>query len=391
MKIWPLSRGRLLLFVRILLSTGIAFLPHALAPSPARAQEDQTITYPAGWNLVAGPSGTDFSAASGSLYTLQPGDSDYESIDVSEDPQTGYGYWAYFTSGATVDLAESTTDSYEVEALAESWLMAGNPGATAARVTGADAVYLYDPASGFTLSSTLPPGRGALVYSAGGGVITVTPASAANTIRSASSPLLAAAAPTPGATATALGPAPVQVVASGFGQSKPGGPVGVAVLLRNTGSTAQDATPLSLTVYDAHGSVIAAGDTTVHLIQPGETTGFVHRLSVTGSGAVAARVDVQAGQGRAAGNPPPGSLSFGQQSLVPGRSSLDASATLTSSYATDLVSVHIDVLVYDAGGGIIGGGAITKRLVAAGATEGIVVPVQASGTPARLEFYAQLP
>lgn len=379
-----------LLVIGCVVLSGIAFLPHAFAPSSVRAQDGGTVTYPAGWNLVAGPSGTDFSATSGSLYTLQPGDSGYESIDASEDLQDGYGYWAYFASGATVDLAESTTDSYEVEAPAGSWLMVGNPGATAARVAGADSVYLYDPASGFALSSTLPPGRGALVYSAGGGVISVAPASAANTIRSVSSPSLPSAAPS-SATSLAQASSPVQVLASGFGQSKPGGPVGIGVLLRNSGSTDQDATPLSLTVYDAHGGVIAAGDTTVHLIQPGETTGFVHRLSVTGSGAVAARVDVQAGEGRELGNPPAGSLSFGQQSVTTGRSSLEASATLTSSYETDLEGVHINVLVYDASGAIIGGGATTKRLVAAGATEGVVVPVEVSGTPARVEFYAQLP
>src|SRR5207248_437834 len=40
-------------------------------------------TYPPGWNLVAGPQGSHVRGATGSLYTLLPGDSDYEAFPVT--------------------------------------------------------------------------------------------------------------------------------------------------------------------------------------------------------------------------------------------------------------------------------------------------------------------
>jgi len=55
-----------------------------------------TVTYAAGWNIVAGPSGTTVTGASGSVYTLQPGDASYETLPSGGTLKPGAGYLADF-------------------------------------------------------------------------------------------------------------------------------------------------------------------------------------------------------------------------------------------------------------------------------------------------------
>ena len=363
-----------------------------LALGGRTAAGDASVYYPAGWSLIAAPAGTVL-PADGPLYTLQPGDAAYETVPAGAGVQGGQGYWAYFSAGTTVTLPPADAGEYQTDAPAGVWFIVGNPSTSPARLRGADAAYTYDPANGYTPVELLPPWRGAFVYAVEGGTITLSPA--ADTIRSVPiTPAAAAVSAAPSAVATsAMSPAAssVLVLASGFGQSRAGGPVGAGVLLRNSGSMAIGQTPVSMTVYGADGSVIATGDVTLRLLAAGATTGIVKRLSVSNSSAEAVRISVEAGDGRPAGDPPPGSLGFSQIALTPGRSGIEASAILTSSFATDQTNVHINALVYDANGSIIGGGAITRRLAPAGASIGVLVPVDISGTPARVEFYAQLP
>jgi len=58
---------------------------------------------PAGWNLVAGSAGATLSGASGQIYTLQPGDSSYESFPAGSPLKAGWGYWAFFPNGGSVN------------------------------------------------------------------------------------------------------------------------------------------------------------------------------------------------------------------------------------------------------------------------------------------------
>lgn len=146
------------------------------ASTHARAQAGNTVTYAAGWNLVSGPLGTDFSSVDGSLSTLQPADSDYETIPPTQGTLPGYGYWAYFDNDTTVTLGSGTVDEYDVTLSAGQWVMVGDPSGTqAATISGADQVYTYDPVNGFASNSTLQPGQGAWVFSANGGTVAVTP------------------------------------------------------------------------------------------------------------------------------------------------------------------------------------------------------------------------
>ena len=77
-------------------------LLHMQPVAPPVSGTGSTVTYHAGWNLVAGPRGTSFAAASSSIYTYLPTDSSYEAIPASEPAYDAYGYWAYFPKDTTV-------------------------------------------------------------------------------------------------------------------------------------------------------------------------------------------------------------------------------------------------------------------------------------------------
>lgn len=129
--------------------------------------------YHAGWNLVAGPAGTRFTGARGSLYTLQPGDSDYRTLNASGPIAAGAGYWAYFTADTTVTLGPDGPQSASVQVPPGQFAMIGNPSASrAVTVSGADVVYTFDPTqNSYVTTTTLQPGQGAWVLSANGGTV----------------------------------------------------------------------------------------------------------------------------------------------------------------------------------------------------------------------------
>jgi len=134
------------------------------------------VTYPAGWNIVGGPTGTTFPQANGPLYTFQAGDATYESLANNAGIVGGRGYWAFFTTSTTVSMNGAGTTSYSVTAPAGQWIMVGNPSATQTlTVRGADIVYTYDPGTGYTATTTVGPGRGVWAVSLNGGTITVGP------------------------------------------------------------------------------------------------------------------------------------------------------------------------------------------------------------------------
>lgn len=134
------------------------------APTPVSGT-GLTVMYHAGWNLVAGPRGTGFAAASGSLLTYLPGDSSYESFPPSQLTYNGYGYWAYFPRDTTIVLNGGSGKFYSVDAPAGEWFLIGNEnGTTPMRVIGAASVQTYDPQSGqYQSTSVLQPGQAAWV------------------------------------------------------------------------------------------------------------------------------------------------------------------------------------------------------------------------------------
>jgi hypothetical protein len=136
-----------------------------------------SVSYATGWNLVSGPLFTDFAPASPPLYTFQPGDTDYEKVNGSQDTRDGWGYWAYFNSPATVTLLAGNTDPYTVPVFGGQYMMIGNPSGTQpATVSGADFLYTYSPDAGYQPATTLAPGQGAWALALQNALVTVTPA-----------------------------------------------------------------------------------------------------------------------------------------------------------------------------------------------------------------------
>ena len=86
-----------------------------------------SVSYPAGWNLVGGPSGTLEAGALSALYTFQAGDSNYESSMPSTPLQAPRGYWAYFPTPVTITLPGVTAQTTTVTLPANQFIQVGNP------------------------------------------------------------------------------------------------------------------------------------------------------------------------------------------------------------------------------------------------------------------------
>lgn len=143
----------------------------------ATARPTMPISYAVGWNLIAAPPGTALSAAQAPLFTLQPGDANYEGIDPATGTTVaGAGYWAYFPRAVTVTPAAGSADTYRVTVPPGQYILIGDPSGTLpSTVSGSDDTLTYDPANGYQHTTTLQPGQGAWAFALTGGVVTVTP------------------------------------------------------------------------------------------------------------------------------------------------------------------------------------------------------------------------
>ncbi|HEY7295568.1 MAG TPA: hypothetical protein VH916_11025, partial [Dehalococcoidia bacterium] len=131
------------------------------------------VSYAPGWNLVAGPEGSHVRGASGNLYTLQPGDMDYEPVPADAALRACWGYWAYFPTGGEFEPALGPYTGCTVHAAPGEYVMAGNPSPQYdAQPFNADpdSTWLYSPGCGYRLAqTTIPVGQGACVISSGPG------------------------------------------------------------------------------------------------------------------------------------------------------------------------------------------------------------------------------
>jgi hypothetical protein len=113
----------------------------------------------------------------GSLATLQPGDTSYESMPSTSPLKGGRGYWAYFGSSSTQNLPLTTSGSVTMNLPAGTPVLIGNPSSSMATVSGATMVSTFDPSTGkYAATTTLKPGQGAWAESDNGGPVTVSAA-----------------------------------------------------------------------------------------------------------------------------------------------------------------------------------------------------------------------
>lgn len=141
-----------------------------------RAQSLGVVSYPAGWNLVAGPEGTVFAGAVGPLYTLQAGDAAYRTSLPATPVRGGNGYWAYFPQVTAIRLAGTARLPQSIQLPAGQYVLIGNPANEPVSVsTGADLLLSYDPVGhGYVSTTVLLPGQGAWAYSIDGVALTLS-------------------------------------------------------------------------------------------------------------------------------------------------------------------------------------------------------------------------
>lgn len=98
-----------------------------------------TVTYGAGWNLAGGPSGTILKGSIGLLYTLQAGDSNYESFPVTAGLSGPAGAWVYFPDKSAVSLPCVNKQTFQLALPAGHFIIVGNPGNTVAMLSASGA------------------------------------------------------------------------------------------------------------------------------------------------------------------------------------------------------------------------------------------------------------
>lgn len=157
------------LMVACLLATGSLQAVAAQQPTP------QTVDYPAGWNLVSGPSTTPFLEAVGPLYSLNEDGTSYKITPAAMRlPADGDGYWAYFSQPIEKIFSSSHPEPITLSLAPGVVSMIGNPFLSPATVSGVDALIIYDPTQGYQETDTIPVGRGAFVYPSAGGEVTIS-------------------------------------------------------------------------------------------------------------------------------------------------------------------------------------------------------------------------
>lgn len=142
-------------------------------PTPTPVLGGMPISYAAGWNIVAGPSATVVTGNLGPLYTFQAGNISYQTLPNGSSLTAGQGYWAFFPDTTISSIPFVGPQLITVTLPAGQWVMVGNPGSTAATVSGADAVYAYATGPGYQATATLQPGQGAWAISVNGGTVTI--------------------------------------------------------------------------------------------------------------------------------------------------------------------------------------------------------------------------
>jgi hypothetical protein len=144
-------------------------------PTGALPGTGVSVSIPSGWSMVSGPAGTVINGNTGSLFTLQAGDTTYETIPSGSPLIAGQSYWAYFGGPVTNVISLASGQSATVQLPPNHAVMIGNPGSGTATVTGADSVSVYNPATGqYQQSTSIGPGQGAWAWSANGGTATIT-------------------------------------------------------------------------------------------------------------------------------------------------------------------------------------------------------------------------
>lgn len=153
-------------------------------PGSARA-DSATLSYPAGWNMVGAPPGTNLSAE-GTLYSY--GATGYVAATVTSATLCA-GYWAFFDQplSATIN-GTPPSGQYAACTLQSGWNMVGNPFLAPANIPAGITAYHWNPsAARYDVVTSIPVGGAVWIYSGSVGTLplqqgTSTPVGATLTI-----------------------------------------------------------------------------------------------------------------------------------------------------------------------------------------------------------------
>lgn len=164
----PLGRTVGLALLAALLFAGGRARPDVIA------QDEATVTYHAGWNIVAAPAGSLVGKVNGPIYALGPGADSYDAISP-EQLLGGRAAWVYFAQDTTITLGRSAAEYSRTIVQANQYVLAGDPsGSEAVAVNGPGVTaFTYDPALGYTQTAELRPGQGAFLIADQDGAITL--------------------------------------------------------------------------------------------------------------------------------------------------------------------------------------------------------------------------
>lgn len=152
-----------------LLALGVVGLPAAGLAKSGGA----TASYSTGWNMVGGPSGSDFSAAR-ALYIYGP--SGYQTAS-SMQTVLCQGYWADFAEPTSVALPASTAGSIVSCSLQPGWNLVGNPFTSPAQLPVGTTAYYWDPAgAAYNAVTEIPPGGSVWIYAGSATSVELQPA-----------------------------------------------------------------------------------------------------------------------------------------------------------------------------------------------------------------------
>lgn len=129
---------------------------------PSTWAQPQSVQYGAGWNMVGGTPGTNFTAAQ-ALYVYQNGGYSAPSSSTSVACQ---GYWAYYSISTAVSLSPTTAGT-QTCSLRPGWNMIGNPFDQVVSLPSTATGYWWDPSSSaYAMATTIPVGGAVWVYTA---------------------------------------------------------------------------------------------------------------------------------------------------------------------------------------------------------------------------------
>ncbi len=194
--------------------------------------------------------------------------------------------------------------------------------------------------------------------------------------------------PTPTATATPT-PKPLAVLAKGFGQNL--GPASYGFVVENPNpALAVENSLYQVALYDDKGTVLRTDTGSIGLLQPGEKLGMAGEVGMFKQDPKVTRVEVQVQAGTFVIAKPVAPLTVDKVSYRHDIWLPRVTGVVKSPYAKAIDRVRVSALLFDANGGIIGGGTGYVRFIPANGEAAVQLNVITAARPQSVELYPMI-